>query len=74
MKYAGIKNEGKVYTACGDGQISFVSCNDIAELAVKALTATKPLDIELPIRGPELLTHDQVVTFPLSNQVLLTNG
>ncbi|KAF9818518.1 hypothetical protein IEO21_02756 [Rhodonia placenta] len=37
-----IKDEGKIYTACGDGKIPFISATDIAAVAFRALTDEKP--------------------------------
>lgn len=55
-----IKEQGKVYTACGDGKIPFVSADDIAAVAFRALTDEKPHNTDIMILGPELLTYDEV--------------
>jgi festuclavine dehydrogenase len=55
-----IKNENKIYSAAGDGKIPFVSADDIARVAFRALTDKKPHNTEHIILGPELLTYDQV--------------
>jgi len=57
---ASIKNESKIYTACGDGQIPFISALDIAAVAFRALTDAKPHNTDYRILGPELLTYDEV--------------
>lgn len=55
-----IKDEGKIYTACGDGKIPFVSATDIAASAFHSLIGTKPHEESYRILGPELLTMDDV--------------
>ncbi|MCJ1311993.1 hypothetical protein MMC25_005667 [Agyrium rufum] len=53
-----IKSEGKIYTACGDGLIPFVACNDIATMVYYTLTAEKIQKDTYRVLGPELLTYD----------------
>ncbi|KAI9799637.1 MAG: hypothetical protein M1833_003952 [Piccolia ochrophora] len=55
-----IKDEGKVYTACGDGKIPFIGATDIAAVAFHALTDETPPQTDYSIVGPELLTHDEI--------------
>ncbi|OZJ04494.1 hypothetical protein BZG36_02663 [Bifiguratus adelaidae] len=55
-----IKGEGKIYTACGDGKIPFVSATDIAAVAFRALTDEKPYNTDYRVLGPELLTYDEI--------------
>lgn len=55
-----IKEEGKIYTATGDGKIPFVSATDIAAVAFTALTDEKPHNTSYYVLGPELLTYDQL--------------
>jgi hypothetical protein len=63
---ASIRDEGKIYTACGDGKVPFVAAADIAAVAFRALTAPQPLLAnEYRVLGPELLTHDEVFLLPL---------
>jgi uncharacterized protein YbjT (DUF2867 family) len=57
-----IKKEGKIYSACGDGKVPFVSAGDIAAVAFRALTDEKTHNTDYRVLGPELLTHDQVCT------------
>src|SRR6187402_1923538 len=57
-----IKNEGKIYTACGDGKIPFISATDIAAVAFHALTDSKITGTSVRVIGPELLTYDEVCT------------
>ncbi|KAF3032779.1 hypothetical protein E8E11_001217 [Didymella keratinophila] len=51
---------GKIFTACQDGEIPFVSADDIAEVAFRALTNEKSFDRDLRVFGRELLTYDDV--------------
>lgn len=55
-----IKGEGKIYTACGDAKIPFVSVTDIAAVAFRALADKKSHNTSYRVLGPELLTYDQV--------------
>lgn len=59
---ASIRDEGKIYTACGDGKVPFVSAKDIAVTAYHGLVDPKPLPSDLRVLGPELLTYDEVST------------
>jgi len=63
---ATIQDEGKMYTACGEGKIPFISAMDIAAVAFRALTDEKTHNTDYLLEGPELLTHDQVAA-KLSN-------
>ncbi|KAA8651201.1 hypothetical protein EYZ11_009242 [Aspergillus tanneri] len=56
-----VKEHSKIYTACGDGRIPFVSATDIAAVAFRALTDAKSHNCDYRILGPELLTYDEVV-------------
>lgn len=51
---------GQVFTACRDGEIPFVSADDVAEVAFHALTNETSYDRDLRVLGPELLTYDDV--------------
>ena len=55
-----IKEEGKIYTACQDGKIPFVSTRDIAAVTFHALTDIEPHNTDYRIFGPELLTYNEV--------------
>ena len=57
-----IKNEGKVYSATGDGKIPWVSADDIAAVAVQTLTMADAPNTEYLVLGPELLSYDDVST------------
>lgn len=52
-----IKAEGVVRTATGEGKIPFIHSNDIADVAVKALTTQEYIGLSLPITGPEALSY-----------------
>jgi hypothetical protein len=49
-----------IFTATQDGQIPFVSADDIADVAYHALTDAKAPNSDLRVAGPELMTYDQV--------------
>lgn len=55
-----IKDEGKIYSATGDGRIPWVSADDIAACAVQTLTIPQPPNTDYFILGPELLTYSDV--------------
>ncbi|MEU5049200.1 NmrA family NAD(P)-binding protein [Streptomyces sp. NPDC021096] len=55
-----IRSHGAILTATGDGRVAFVDADDIAAVAVHALTdETLPAD-DLVITGPEALSYDDV--------------
>jgi uncharacterized protein YbjT (DUF2867 family) len=49
-----------IFTAAQDGQIPFISADDIADVAYHALTDAKAPNCDLRVLGPELLTYDDV--------------
>ncbi|PWY91234.1 NAD(P)-binding protein [Aspergillus heteromorphus CBS 117.55] len=55
-----IREHGKIYTACGNGKIPFVSAIDIAAVAFRALTNPTSPNCDYRVLGPELLTYDEV--------------
>ncbi|CAG8950863.1 hypothetical protein HYFRA_00003080 [Hymenoscyphus fraxineus] len=58
-----IKQESKIYSACGTGKIPFVSTQDIAKMAFHILTAdnpSTPFQSSYRLLGPELLSFDDV--------------
>ena len=57
---ATIKNESKIYSACGDGKVPFVTAGDIARMAFHGLVDEGELEEEYRVLGSELLTHDDV--------------
>lgn len=55
-----IKDHGKVYTVTGNGKAPFVSADDIALVAYRALTDKKSHNTDHVILGPELLKYEEV--------------
>nr|AFO67566.1 agroclavine dehydrogenase [Epichloe inebrians] len=55
-----IRKEDTIYSATGDGKIPFISVVDIARVALRALTANVPDQMDHVLLGPELLTYDDV--------------
>ena len=55
-----IKTEGVVRASTGDGKIPFIHSDDIADVAVKALTAPEYEGASLPITGPEALSYPEM--------------
>lgn len=55
-----IRDQDKIYTACGDGKIAFISAIDIAAVAYHALVDSEAPNCDYRVLGPELLTYDQV--------------
>lgn len=55
-----IKDEGKIYTAHGDGKVPFIAAADIAAVAFRALTDEKSHNTDYRVLGPELLDYDDV--------------
>ncbi|KAF8350275.1 hypothetical protein F5887DRAFT_1059428 [Amanita rubescens] len=63
---ATIQDKGKIYTACREGKIPFISAMDVAAVAFRALTDEKAHNTDYLLEGAELLNHDQVAA-KLSN-------
>lgn len=55
-----ISQLNQISTACRDGFIPFISVDDIADVAFRALTIEKSYNRDFRISGPELLTYDDV--------------
>ncbi|MFB7656843.1 MULTISPECIES: NmrA family NAD(P)-binding protein [unclassified Streptomyces] len=55
-----VREEGAILTATGSGRVGFVDADDIAAVAVRALTADRAPDTDLILTGPEALSHDDV--------------
>lgn len=55
-----IQSEGVVRSSTGDGRRAFIHSDDIAAVAVQALTATKYIGRELALTGPEALTFADI--------------
>ncbi|MFE6175689.1 NAD(P)H-binding protein [Streptomyces sp. NPDC056464] len=56
----GIREHGVIRTATGKGRVGFVDADDIAAVAVHALTDEQAPDTDLILTGPEALSHDDV--------------
>ncbi|MFS8200016.1 NmrA family NAD(P)-binding protein [Streptomyces sp. CWNU-52B] len=55
-----VREEGVIRTAAGDGRVAFVDADDIAAVAVHALTDAKAPGTDLVVTGPEALSHSEV--------------
>ncbi|MFF0515498.1 NAD(P)H-binding protein [Streptomyces sp. NPDC004250] len=55
-----IRDEGVIWTATEGGPIGFVDAEDIAAVAVRALTDKQAPNTDLVLTGPETLTHDDI--------------
>jgi uncharacterized protein YbjT (DUF2867 family) len=55
-----IRANGTITTAAGDGRLAFVDADDIADVAVHALTDQTPPNDGLLLTGPESLSWDDV--------------
>ncbi|MFI0368126.1 NmrA family NAD(P)-binding protein [Actinomadura sp. 1N219] len=55
-----IREDGVILTATGDGRVGFVDADDIAAVAVHALTGEHAPDTDLVLTGPEALSHDDI--------------
>ena len=55
-----IRDQSAIFSATRDGRISFISVSDIAAVASRALTDTRPHNCDYILVGPELLSYDQV--------------
>ncbi|WP_406144314.1 NAD(P)H-binding protein [Streptomyces sp. NBC_01012] len=56
----GLRTDGVMSSATGDGRVGFVDAEDIAAVAVRALTDAVAPDTDLVITGPEALSYDEV--------------
>jgi ergot alkaloid biosynthesis protein len=57
---ATIKEEGKIYSATGNGRIGFVDADDIARSAVAALLAPLAPNADFILTGPKTLSYDDI--------------
>lgn len=57
-----IREKGIILTATGAGRVGFVDAEDIAAVAVRALTDAKAPNTDLVLTGPEALSYDDVAT------------
>ncbi|MEU9497871.1 NAD(P)H-binding protein [Streptomyces sp. NPDC048196] len=55
-----IREHGVILTAAGAGRVGFVDADDIAAVAVRALTDDPPPDTDLVLTGPQALSHDDI--------------
>ncbi|GGJ91680.1 putative oxidoreductase YesF [Streptomyces camponoticapitis] len=55
-----IRADGTVLTATGEGRVGFVDADDIASVAVHALTDTRAPNSDLIITGPQALSYGDV--------------
>ncbi len=55
-----IRDQDLIMTAAGDGRVPFVSAEDIAAVAFRALTDKEGHDTEHLILGQDLLSYDEV--------------
>ncbi|WFB06223.1 NAD(P)H-binding protein [Streptomyces sp. LX-29] len=55
-----IRDEGVILTATGSGRVGFVDADDIAAVAVHALTDDLAPNTDLVLTGPEALRHDDI--------------
>ncbi|NMO34606.1 NAD(P)H-binding protein [Streptomyces sp. GMY01] len=56
----GIRDEGVIRTATASGRVGFVDAEDIAAVAVRALTDERSPDADLVLTGPEALAYDDI--------------
>lgn len=55
-----IRDEGIIRTATGSGRVGFIDAEDIAAVAVRALTDEQGLNTDLLLTGPEALSYDHI--------------
>jgi uncharacterized protein YbjT (DUF2867 family) len=55
-----IRDEGVICTATGSGRVGFVDAEDIAAVAVRALTDEQAPNTDLLLTGPEALGYDDI--------------
>lgn len=55
-----IRDEDMIITATGEGRLPFVSAEDIAAVAFRALVDEKSHDTDYLILGPELFSYDEI--------------
>jgi uncharacterized protein YbjT (DUF2867 family) len=57
---ASIREDGTIWTATGSGRVGFVDAEDIAAVAVHALTDEHAPNTDLILTGPEALSYDDI--------------
>ena len=55
-----IRDDGIIWTATGSGRVGFIDAEDIAAVAVHALTDEQAPNTDLVLTGPETLSYDDV--------------
>ena len=60
LRLCAIRDDDLIYSATGDGVVPFIAIEDIAEVALRALTNEVAPNADLLITGPELLSYDRV--------------
>jgi uncharacterized protein YbjT (DUF2867 family) len=55
-----IREDGTIWTATGSGRVGFVDAEDIAAVAVHALTDEHAPNTDLILTGPEALSYDDI--------------
>ena len=55
-----IREHGSILTATGSGRVGFIDAEDIASVAVHALTAEHAPGTDLVLTGPETLSYDDI--------------
>ncbi|NDZ80224.1 NAD(P)H-binding protein [Streptomyces sp. SID10853] len=55
-----IREHGTIETATGDGRVGFIDADDIAAVAVHALTCTRAPNTDLILTGPQALSHGDI--------------
>ncbi|MFC5654038.1 NmrA family NAD(P)-binding protein [Streptomyces nogalater] len=55
-----IREHGVILTAAGNGRVGFVDADDIAAVAVHALTDDRAPDTDLVLTGPQALGYDDI--------------
>ncbi len=55
-----IREDGIILTAAGTGRVGFIDADDIAAVAVRALTDNRAPNTDLVLTGPEALSHDDI--------------
>ncbi|KAG9565799.1 NAD(P)-binding protein, partial [Aureobasidium melanogenum] len=59
-QFESITAANKIFSACGNGKIPWVSAADIAAVAFRTLTDEKPHNCSYRILGPEALSYDEI--------------
>ncbi|MGW1602304.1 NAD(P)H-binding protein [Streptomyces eurythermus] len=60
MHARSIREHGVIHTAAGNGRVGFVDADDIAAVAVHALTDDRAPGTDLVLTGPQALGHDDI--------------